>query len=139
MDNLKRILLVDDDAGIVEFLSAALRDEGRIEHASTAEEALAILQHTACDVILTDLKMPGMGGLELLQRAHELRPEARVIVMTGHSEPQAVAESLRRHAFSFLVKPFTVSVLKDAVENALQSTDCFDDIRILSAIPSWIS
>src|ERR1700722_4885153 len=139
MDNLKRILLVDDEAGIVEYLSTALREDGQIEHAFTAEEALDRLQSNSYDVILTDLKMPGMGGLELLRRVNETRPGTRVIVMTGDSAPDAVATSLRNHAFSYLVKPFTLTALKDAIQNALCSTDGNDDIRILSAKPAWIA
>jgi CheY-like chemotaxis protein len=139
MDNLKRILLVDDEAGIIDYLSAALKDEGRIERASTAEEALNCLQRTSYDVILTDLKMPGMGGIELLRRVCEIQPDTRVIVMTGQSAPEAVAQSLRHHAFSYLVKPFTLSALKDVVHSALSSIDSRDDILILSAKPTWIA
>lgn len=139
MDNLKRILLVDDDAGILEFLSTALRNDGSIESASTAEQALDCLQRTSYDVILTDLVMPGMGGVELLRRVSELRPEAKVIIMTGEGGPEAVAESLRYHAFTYLVKPFTVSALREAVQQAFASVQCHDDIRILSAKPTWIA
>jgi CheY-like chemotaxis protein len=139
MDNLKRILLVDDEAGIIDYLSAALRDEGRIEHASTAEEALDCIQRTSYDIILTDLKMPGMGGIELLRRVHEIQPDTRIIVMTGQSAPGAVAESLRHRAFSYLVKPFTLSALKDVIHSAFDSSDGQDDIRILSATPTWIA
>lgn len=139
MENVKRILLVDDDAGVIEFLSAALRSEGEIEIAGSAEEALDCLQRTSFDVILTDLKVPGMGGLELLRQITEIRSEQRVIVMTGNTEPETITESLRRHAFSYLVKPFSVSTLKDAVRNALTLSRGPDDIRILSAKPDWIS
>jgi len=139
MDNLKRILLVDDDAGVLELLSAALRNEGQIEQASTAEEALECLQRGRYDVIVTDVRMPGMGGIELLRRVSEVQPDARVIVMTGESGPDTVAESLRHNAFSYLVKPFTMNMLRDAIQQACNSTNGSDDIRILSAKPTWIA
>jgi CheY-like chemotaxis protein/anti-sigma regulatory factor (Ser/Thr protein kinase) len=139
MDNLKRILVVDDDAGILELVSNALCDQGHIERASTAEEALDCLQRVAYDVIVTDLRMPGMGGLELLRRVSEMRPDTRVIVMTGESGPDVVVESLRHHAFTYLVKPFTMNVLRDAVQQASGAVNGHDDIRILSAKPTWIS
>jgi DNA-binding response OmpR family regulator len=139
MNNLKRILIVDDDAGILELLASALQNDGHIERASTAEEALDCLQRVAYDVIVTDLKMPGIGGLELVRRVGEVRPDARVIVMTGESEPAAVAESLRHHAFSYLVKPFSMNILRDAVQQAFNSSNGNDDIRILSAKPTWIA
>lgn len=139
MDHLKRILLVDDEAGILDYLSVALREDGQIEHAASAEEALDRLQRNFYDVILTDLRMPGIGGLELLRRVHEIQPDTRVIIMTGNSAPDAVAASLRHHAFSFLVKPFTLHALKDAVQTALSCVDGSDDIRIVSAKPTWIA
>ena len=139
MDNLKRILLVDDDAAVLELLSTALNGEGAIESASTAEDALDCLQRVSYDVIITDVFMPGMGGIELLRRVSEMRPEARVIVMTGENGPETVTESLRHHAFTYLVKPFTMSTLRDAVHQALKSANGDDDIRIISAKPTWIS
>jgi DNA-binding response OmpR family regulator len=139
MDNLKRILLVDDDAGILELLSGALQNEGHVEKAASVEEALDHLRRASYDVIVTDLKMPGMNGIELLQRAGEIRPQSRVIIMTGGSGPEAVAESLRHRAFSYLVKPFSMTMLRDAVQQAFRYPDGNDDIRILSAKPTWIA
>ena len=139
MDNLKRILLVDDDAGVLELLSTALRHEGEIERASTAEEALDCLRRVPYDVIVTDVRMPGMDGIELLRRVSKIRPDSRVIVITGDSEPDTVAASLRHHAFTYLVKPFTMTMLRDAVEQALHAANGDDDIRICSAKPTWIS
>jgi DNA-binding response OmpR family regulator len=139
MDNLKRILIVDDDAGVLELLTTALREDGHISTASTAEEAVECLKRFPFDLVITDLIMPGIGGIELVRRVGELQPDARIIVMTGESGPYAVTEALRNHAFTYLVKPFTMAVLRDAVQQALQSANGNDDIRILSAKPSWIS
>ncbi|HEY3835276.1 MAG TPA: response regulator [Bryobacteraceae bacterium] len=139
MDNHKRILLVDDDAGILELLTASLRNAGQIETATSAEDALDCLERTAFDVVVTDLKMPGMGGLELLRRVGRIRPNARVIVMTADSGPDTVTESLRNHAFTYLSKPFSITVLQDAIQQALVSDNEGDDIRILSAKPTWVS
>src|ERR1051326_2604538 len=139
MDNLTRILVVDDDAAILDLLSTALRNHGHIECASTAEEALDCLRAVAYDVVVTDLHMPGIGGLELLRRVSEMRPNIRVIVMTGENGPDAVVESLRHRAFTYLVKPFNLNALRDAVQQAVSSVNGDDDIRVLSAKPSWIS
>ena len=139
MDNHKRILLVDDDAAILELLTASLQNAGEIETAANGEEALERLQQASYDVVVTDLKMPGMGGLELLRRVGHLCPNARVIVMTADSGPDTVAESLRNHAFTYLAKPFSITVLQDAIQQALVSDNENDDIRILSAKPTWVS
>jgi CheY-like chemotaxis protein/anti-sigma regulatory factor (Ser/Thr protein kinase) len=139
MDNHKRILLVDDDAGILKLLTAALQNTGHIEGVSNAEEAIDRLEHSSYDVVVTDLKMPGMGGLELLRRVPHIRPNARVIVITADGGPDTVAESLRNNAFTYLVKPFSMTVLQDAIQQALVSDNGHDDIRILSAKPNWVS
>jgi DNA-binding NarL/FixJ family response regulator len=139
MDNLKRVLLVDGDAGIFELLSTALRNEGHIERASNAEEAIDRLWRVPYDVVLTGLKPPGMGGIELLRRVNELQPNARVIVMAGDSGPDTVAESLRQRAFSYLVRPFSVNALRDALHLAFSFANGNDDILVLSAKPTWIA
>jgi len=139
MDTLNRILVVDDDAGVLELLSNTLREQARITTASTAEEAIECLQRIPYDIVITDLVMPGMSGIELLRRVGKMQPEARVIIMSGESVPTAVAESLRHHAFTYLLKPFTMAALHDAVEQALQSTNGSDDIHVLSAKPTWIA
>lgn len=139
MDNHKRILLVDDDAGILKLLTSALQHTGHLESVSNAEQAIDRLEHTSYDVVVTDLKMPGMGGLELLRRVRQIRPQARVIVITADGGPDTVAESLRNNAFTYLVKPFSMTVLKDAIQQALSSDNGHDDIRILSAKPNWFS
>ena len=139
MDTLNRILVVDDDAGVLELLSNTLREQARITTASTAEEAIECLQRIPYDIVITDLVMPGMSGIELLRRVGKMQPEARVIIMSGECVPTAVAESLRHHAFTYLLKPFTMAALHDAVEQALQSTNGSDDIHVLSAKPTWIA
>lgn len=139
MDNSNRILIVDDDAGVLDLLSTTLRDRAQISTASTAEEAIECLERSSYDIVLTDLVMPGMGGMELLRRVSTLRPEARVIIMTGVSGPAEVAESLRHHAFTYLLKPFTITALRDAVDQAINCRNADDDIRVLSAKATWIS
>src|SRR5580698_7133847 len=139
MDNLKRILLVDDDAGILELFSTALRSECQVETASNAEAAIDSLWRNSYDVILTDLNLPGMSGIDLLRRVAELQPDARVIVITGDGGPDTVVESLRNHAFTYLLKPVSMNALHDAVQQAFSSNNGNDDIRVLSAKPTWIA
>lgn len=139
MDNLKRILLVDDEAGVLDMLRAALCSDGQIETASTGEAALDCVRQVPYDVVLTDIKMPGMSGIELLEHLREIRPQTRVIVITGTGTPDTVIASLKRHAFSYLCKPFTVNALRDAIHAALDCEHNDDDIRILSAKPTWVT
>jgi len=139
MANLKRILLVDDDAGILETLTAALRDDAEIATALSAEQALELIRKLPFDVILSDLRMPGMSGLELLRHIRVLLPAARVIIMTGEHTPDTVVESLHEQAFSYLCKPFSINALRDTVHMALSAPGGDDDILLLSAKPNWVS
>ena len=119
MDNLKRILLVDDDAGILEFLSTALRNDGSLESASTAEEALDRLQRDSYDVVLTDLVMPGMGGREMVKQLAESRPGAKVLYLSGYTEDAIVSDGSIESGTAFLQKPFTLQNLSRKVREVL--------------------
>ena len=115
-DNL---LLVDDDK---EFRSE-FRDcfgEYHITEASTAEEALALLKKpNKIDLVLMDVKMPGMGGLKALRLVKEAAPSAAVIIMTGYSSKEVVIEALRGEASNYIEKPFDVDKARAIIESVL--------------------
>ncbi len=110
-----------------------------IESASGGEEALALLEGRDYDVVLTDILMPNMDGLTLLNRIHAIRPGARVVVMTAFNRPDRVAGSLRAKAAGYLAKPFSKDKLLDALSSALSWTIEADDIEVLSDQANWIS
>ncbi|MEB2310886.1 MAG: sigma-54 dependent transcriptional regulator [Sorangiineae bacterium] len=100
------ILVVDDEEGIREFAAEALEVEGHVARAvSSGAAALAELAKSAFDLVITDLKMPGMDGLSLLKRARELQPELEVIVLTAHGSIDLAVEAMKLGAFDFLQKP----------------------------------
>ncbi|MBI4350724.1 MAG: response regulator [Elusimicrobia bacterium] len=113
------ILLVDDDK---EFRSE-FRDcfgEYRITEASTAEEALAYLEKpNKIDLVLMDVKMPGMGGLKALRLVHAAAPGAAVVIMTGYSSKDVVIEALRGEASNYIEKPFDVEKARAIIESVL--------------------
>ena len=108
----RSILIVDDDARILASLSEALADSGEVRAAESAETALASLAESPADVVLADLKMPGMDGMELLKLLRERSPEIDVLIMTAYDDLPTVAEAMREGASDFLVKPLDLHHLR---------------------------
>ena len=100
------VLVVDDDEDSLRALERLLIDDGfSTVTAADGEAAIVAARRARPDVVITDLKMPGMHGIELCRRLHEIDDELPVVVMTGGADMQAVIESLRAGAEDFLVKP----------------------------------
>ncbi len=110
-----------------------------VDAAHNGEEALRCFQARAYDVVLTDILMPGMDGLELLGRMRELRPNTSVVMMTVDNTPANVIQSLRLHAAAYLSKPFSREMLIETLNNVVAAPIDLDDIKILSDKPYWIS
>src|SRR5215471_15251705 len=114
-----RVWLVDDDASIRWVLERALRNDGMAPRAfEAAEPALDALRRDAPDVLITDIRMPGASGLELLRRIRDARPELPVIVMTAHSDLGSAVSAYESGAFEYLPKPFDVDQAVDLVRRA---------------------
>ncbi|HKE46222.1 MAG TPA: nitrogen regulation protein NR(I) [Steroidobacteraceae bacterium] len=113
------VWLIDDDASIRWVLERALKQSGMLaktfEQANTALEALRI---ESPDVLITDIRMPGASGLELLHEIHESRPKLPVIVMTAHSDLDSAVAAYRGGAFEYLPKPFDIDHALDLVRRA---------------------
>ena len=116
------ILVVDDEPAIQDILNWALSAEGyRVTTAGNGKEALARVEHEDFDVIVTDIVMPGIDGLEVLERSRVLNPRAAVIVMTAYAALDTAIAALRRGASDYLEKPFSVDLLKERVQRLLLS------------------
>src|SRR4051812_2583824 len=115
-----RVLVVDDEPNMCRSLAILVSDEGRreVETARSGEEALAKLGD-ATDVILCDLSMPGIDGLEVLRRVRAQKLDVQVILMTAYSTVQSAVEAMRLGAHEYLIKPFTNEEVCGAVESAL--------------------
>ncbi|ASP37170.1 nitrogen regulation protein NR(I) [Bacterioplanes sanyensis] len=111
---MSTVWIIDDDKSIRWVLEKALTQANLTTRVfEQAEPALKQLQHEHPDAIISDIRMPGMDGLELLRRAHEAHPDLPVIIMTAHSDLESAVSSYRQGAFEYLPKPFDVD---DAVE-----------------------
>ncbi|MCW5559616.1 MAG: response regulator, partial [Verrucomicrobiae bacterium] len=116
----QRILVLDDEASILELLKQHLEEEGyECESFTSAPSALAELKSNRYDLIITDLKMPEIHGIEVVVRAKELDPEVAVIVVTALMEVTNAIEAMRAGADDYLLKPFNLSEISLAVEKAL--------------------
>ena len=116
-----KVLVVDDSPEIQRYLHALLElDSYRVEAASSGHEALQLLRHgCAPDLILLDMQMPRMDGLETLRRLQQFRPRPRVIMCSGVDDPNKINEALALGAHSYLLKPIRHLYLSAAVERCL--------------------
>jgi signal transduction histidine kinase len=117
----ERLLVVDDERNVVTFCTRTLQRCGyEVQSALSGEEALELLQRESFDLLATDIKMPGMSGLELMRQAVALRADLAVIVITGMGTFDVAVDTLRAGAHDFLAKPFGADELTRAVEYALE-------------------
>jgi DNA-binding NtrC family response regulator len=117
----ERILLIDDEPEMVENLTRILRREGyRCLSATDAAKGVELLEAHHPDLVLTDLKMPGMDGMEVLRRAHASDPALPVIMITAFQTVESAVAAIKQGAFDYLPKNFTVDQLRVSVERALR-------------------
>ncbi len=113
------ILVVDDDNDVLESLLLILSEQGfRVVTAVNAAEALERLKDRNVQVVLTDIRMPGMGGVELVGKIHERAPDLPVLVMTAYAELDVAIDALKRGAFDFILKPVNYDYLVHAIGKA---------------------
>ncbi|MEJ5358286.1 MAG: response regulator [Desulfobacterales bacterium] len=115
----RRILLVDDEPGIRRVLSLTLADAGwEVLCAENGEEALALFREKKPPIVLTDIKMPEMDGIELLRHIKAESPDTEVIMFTGHGDMELAIQSLKHEATDFVTKPIHDEVLEIALKRA---------------------
>jgi two-component system, NtrC family, sensor kinase len=116
---MSKILLIDDEEAIVRVMSMSLRSDGHdVVTALNGEEGIKVFQETSPDLVLTDIKMPGMDGIEVLQNIKALQPDAEVIIITGHGDIENAIEALKFGASDFINKPVRDDVLTVAIQRA---------------------
>jgi DNA-binding NtrC family response regulator len=120
----RSILIVDDDSRILTALSQALGEGAEVRTVGSAEEALAALGQSTADVVLADVRMPGMDGVELLRLLRQRAPSVDVLLMTAYEDLPTVAAAMREGARDFLIKPLDLHHLRRLLDRV------FDDRRI---------
>jgi CheY-like chemotaxis protein/anti-sigma regulatory factor (Ser/Thr protein kinase) len=134
-----RILAVDDDRTTLGMLRLQLESAGhQVETASDGAAALARLAKERFDLVLLDVWMPGIDGLEVLSRLRETPSRPRVIVMTADDAPETLLRAVREQAFGYVSKPVEPAELKSVVASALASKPDLRPIEVVSAKPDWV-
>ncbi len=119
-----RLLVVDDEKELVHTLLERLEFRGvDAKGIFGGEDALRLLEQEEFDVILVDVKMPGMGGLEVLQEIKRRRPDQRVVLLTGHGSKHNAKAGLQLGAFDYLMKPVKIERLLAILKDAMSASD----------------
>ncbi len=129
-----RILFIDDDPVLQQIASAALA-EYDVTGVTSGEEGLALFQSRQFDLVICDLMLPGIGGLEAMHRLRLQRPEQRIMVVSAFGTKENLLASLRERVIDFIVNPFSPEQLQWAVKNLLASER---SIEVISACQRWI-
>src|ERR1035438_821055 len=121
MPKAAHILLIEDDTSLAANLCDVLKDDGfKVTVCHRGDEGLRRAGKDECDVVLTDLRLPGLGGLELVRQLHDTQPRLRVVVRAAHDTSETAIEATKLGAYDYLQKPFEmpelISVLHRAVD-----------------------
>jgi len=115
-----RILLIEDDASLAGNLCDVLKEDGfQVTVCNRGDEGLRRARNDECDVVLTDLRLPGLGGLELVRQLHETQPRLPVVLMTAHGTIETAIEATKLGAYDYLQKPFEMEALIGVLHRAL--------------------
>ena len=118
------VLVVDDEGAIRYSISRTLQRVGyQVSQAADGEQALESLRQSSFDVILTDIRMPGLTGTELLRRIRDHAQDAIVIMMTGYASMETAIEALRLGAYDYLIKPCSSEELRSSVARGVEYAD----------------
>lgn len=134
----KRVLIIDDDPAVLDLLRSALSRK-KIESctSTTGAEALEEVASAAYEIILLDLGLPDINGLELIHKFRELAPGARIVIITADTTSETLLRAIREQAFEFIRKPFDIQEVVEIVQRASTAGD-EPDIEVHSAKPEWI-
>jgi DNA-binding response OmpR family regulator len=120
-ESRSKLLVVDDEQAVRTTMAASLGLMGYdVEQACNGEEALGVLQRGPRDLVVMDLCMPGMDGVELMQRARQIQPDLSIIVLTGHATVESAITAVRTEADDYLLKPIKIQELAAVISQALE-------------------
>ena len=129
---LRTILIVDDDEGMRDTLGAILKRNYRVKLAVTGEEALAVLKREDVDLILLDVRLPGINGLEVLKIVKENYTLIEVIMISAINEVETAVQAMKHGAYHYIAKEFDYDELRSLVRNALERQDLNRQVITLS-------
>ncbi|MDM8535790.1 response regulator [Desulfobacterales bacterium HSG17] len=113
------IYLIDDEPSICKGISFALKKIYRIKTFSDAESAIDLMQKEMPDLVLLDISLPGMNGIQALEKIRYICPDTLVIMVSAHDDEKTVASAMTKGAQNYLFKPFHLASLKSIIKNAI--------------------
>src|SRR6185436_9772949 len=123
MPSAASILLIEDDASLAANLCDVLKEDGfRVTVCNRGDEGLRRASNDECDVVLTDLRLPGLGGLELVRQLHDTQPRLPVVLMTAHGTIETAIEATKLGAYDYLQKPFEMPELIGLLHRAVEAS-----------------
>jgi DNA-binding NtrC family response regulator len=129
----KNILIVDDDEGMRDTLMAILKRDYRVRTASSAEDGLRILRQSRVDIMLLDVRLPGMGGLDLLKQVREQHDDIEVIMISAVTDVETAVRAMKLGAYHYITKEFDYDALRALVRNAGERQDLRSRVESLTA------
>lgn len=125
---IEKILIVDDEMIVRNFLAETLRRKHfDVTTAESGQKAIAALKDTAFDMVITDMKMPDLTGIDILRKVKELSPHTIVVVITGFGSIENAVEAMRFGAFNYLIKPFSPDTIEALIEKAQEHTSLVEE------------
>jgi two-component system, NtrC family, nitrogen regulation response regulator NtrX len=129
---MPNILIVDDEKAIRKTLGEILSYEGyKMDEAGDGEEALKKFKEKAYDVVLCDIKMPKMDGIEFLEKAREINPDVPIIMISGHGTIETAVEAVKKGAYDYISKPPDLNRLLITIRNATDKTSLVTETKVL--------
>ncbi len=129
---LSRILVADDEESMRWVLSKALRKKGfTVDLAKDGDEALNMIQGNSFDLAIIDIKMPGISGLDLLDRVREMKNDLLVVIMTAEASMRNAVEAMKRGAYDYITKPFDLDVIDAIVEKVSRAREMTTQVTLL--------
>ena len=130
--SLNRILVADDEESMRWVLSKALKRKGfNVDLAQDGRQALTMIEENSYDLAILDIKMPGMSGLEVLDRIKELKSDLLVVIMTAEASMKNAVEAMKRGAYDYITKPFDLDVIDAIVEKVGKAREIASQVSVL--------
>ncbi len=128
------ILIIDDEKHMCSVLQTALEnDHTSISVAYSGEQAMAALQQKEFNIVISDIKMPGMNGLQVLKRVKQKHRNTEVLLMTAYADAQTAVEAMKNGAYDYIIKPFEIDALRHKIQNIIQKNQLASENKSLKA------
>lgn len=125
------LYVIDDDASIRELFTEALSDDYEVKTFEDGQSGMEALEKELPDVLILDLRLPGKGGLEIIETIDEEWPELQVIMVTAHQDVQSAVKAMKFGAFDYIVKPFDLDEIEVVIERALENRELKEEVKNL--------